>query len=405
MTGMLFKTFARQCFGPRYARLGRSLVLSGLLFAGLRMGAWRLAVAPFVLCLMSGAFSATVMGHALLAAENVHTLRHAQMLPLAPQHLVRPYVGVLGLYTLATKTAPLLAIVLAVSAWRWSLLPGVLLSACLGVLLAAVTLALRRPWLGLFWMVLLIFQLWHLAGTLALALLLALQMGLAVWLLGRLDGQALVRTARASAPQRKPHRHALIWRYFARYLSAHPNYLVNTLGLWGLALVLPLLLAPFGEARFVVPIGLALLTLNTPLGILLSCDPALTRAVRMLPNQVRRFCLPYGCLLCALGLCSDAIFLASWRLQTHTFDVALLGTAPLFVIQSAVLTVWLEWRHPLRKWRIESDLWHHPRKYLVVGIMLCLAALLGAWPWLSVPMWTLLALEALAIAWHCLRRA
>lgn len=45
MTGMLFKTFARQCFGPRYARLGRSLVLSGLLFAGLRMGAWRLALA------------------------------------------------------------------------------------------------------------------------------------------------------------------------------------------------------------------------------------------------------------------------------------------------------------------------------------------------------------------------
>ena len=39
----------------------------------------------------------------------------------------------------------------------------------------------------------------------------------------------------------------------------------------------------------------------------------------------------------------------------------------------AVLSVMLEWFFPVRGWKIESDLWHHPRKYVVPGIMLMLA--------------------------------
>jgi hypothetical protein len=47
--------------------------------------------------------------------------------------------------------------------------------------------------------------------------------------------------------------------------------------------------------------------------------------------------------------------------------------AVLFAILSAVLTVTLEIKFPLLDWKVESDLWHHPRKYVVPGIMLLLA--------------------------------
>ena len=42
---------------------------------------------------------------------------------------------------------------------------------------------------------------------------------------------------------------------------------------------------------------------------------------------------------------------------------------------SAAGSVFLEWYVPLRNWKIERDLWHHPRKYVVPGIIILLASL------------------------------
>ena len=57
-----------------------------------------------------------------------------------------------------------------------------------------------------------------------------------------------------------------------------------------------------------------------------------------------------------------------------------MGTVLLFAIQSAILSVILEWKHPIRGWKTESDLWHHPRKYLVPLAMLLMAAFVGTYP-------------------------
>ena len=61
--------------------------------------------------------------------------------------------------------------------------------------------------------------------------------------------------------------------------------------------------------------------------------------------------------------------------------------AVLVALQSAILSVLLEWFHPVRNWKIESDLWHHPRKYVVPLIMLLIAGGIGTWP---VGIWVLL---------------
>ena len=64
-------------------------------------------------------------------------------------------------------------------------------------------------------------------------------------------------------------------------------------------------------------------------------------------------------------------------------------TAVLIALQSAVLSVLLEWFHPVRNWKIESNLWHHPRKFAVPLIMLPVAGLIGMWP---VSIWVLLCI-------------
>lgn len=94
-----------------------------------------------------------------------------------------------------------------------------------------------------------------------------------------------------------------------------------------------------------------------------------------------------------------SIYLCSWQLinggliggASGSAAVTALWMALVFAFQSASLSVYLEWAHPIRGWKTESDLWHHPRKYIVPLLMLLAAALTGAWP-LLLWVWTAILL-------------
>ena len=127
------------------------------------------------------------------------------------------------------------------------------------------------------------------------------------------------------------------------------------------------------------PIGLAILCLNTPICTLLSCDPDLGQAIRMLPGQAGRFYRKYCLFIFAVNSIVASIYLCSWQIVNGGLNFVHVGTLLIFALQSAILSVMLEWKHPIRDWKTESDLWHHPRKYLVPLIMLLVAAFVGTW--------------------------
>ena len=144
----------------------------------------------------------------------------------------------------------------------------------------------------------------------------------------------------------------------------------------GVACILPHF---FGEAEdgAFVPIGFAILSVNTPLSVLLSCDPALEQAVRCLPGQKKAFCLPYGMFVFSVNLLVDAVFLCSYRVQTGGFGADAALFAVVFALLGAIGFVLLEWFFPIRGWKIESDLWHHPRKYIVPVLLAVIAGAVG----------------------------
>lgn len=72
-------------------------------------------------------------------------------------------------------------------------------------------------------------------------------------------------------------------------------------------------------------------------------------------------------------MAADVVFLCSWQIQKGSVTVHMIAGAVFFALQSAVLSVLLEWFYPIRGWKTESDLWHHPRKYVVPVVMLLLA--------------------------------
>ena len=218
----------------------------------------------------------------------------------------------------------------------------------------------------------------------------------AVLILWRADGYVFYQKESKKSHAVRQRKRASLWRYFFRYLSCHKNYLLNTAVMWCVAFVLPYFLREMAGLS-VLPVGFAILSLNTPICILLSCDPDLEQAVRFLPGQKRRFCIPYCLFIFLCNMAADVIFLCSWQIQNGSVTAHMIAGAVFFALQSAVLYVLLEWFYPIRGWKIESDLWHHPRKYVVPVVMLLLAGAVSSYPALLPVLLGLLAVEIIVL--------
>ena len=154
MMKMTGKAFAKKLFGARYERLSRTLLMDVIIFWGLYIAGFQVQIAASVRILMINAFTAGIMWQALSSRDNTVELKHMLMLPQQPKEFVFSYVAVLGGYTVLTKTGLLLAVLLAVSAWKPIELAGMAISMLHAVLMAAAAYSLRKYWYaGGFWAV------------------------------------------------------------------------------------------------------------------------------------------------------------------------------------------------------------------------------------------------------------
>ena len=394
MMKMTGKAFAKKLFGARYERLPRTLLMDVILFWGLYIADFQVQVAASVRILMISAFTAGVMWQALSSRDNAVELKHMLMLPGHGREFVFSYVAALGSYTILTKTGLLLAVLLAVSAWKPIEMIGVAISMLHAVLMAAAAYSLRKYWyMGGLWVAAIVSAILFLGSRTWFGLLLLANSFIAILILWKADGYAFYQGESEKSHAIKQRKRGSLWRYFFRYLSCHRNYLVNTAVMWCVAIVMPYFLREMA-GLFAVPVGFAILSLNTPICILLSCDRDLEQAVRFLPGQKRRFCIPYCLFIFSCNMAADVLFLLSWQIQNGGVTVLMIAGAVFFALQSAVLSVLLEWFYPIRGWKIESDLWHHPRKYVVPVVMLLLAGGACVWP---VMLYVLLALLAVEI--------
>lgn len=376
------KALSKQLLGAQYGRIGKSLLACLILFCALYAAEIQLVISPFVLFLTSTVFTAGAMWQALNAPHNAEMLQGAFLLPFENSQLTLAYSLAFSGYTLITKTALVWAVFFAVSKWSALQILAALFcgcNACFAAVAIYTLLGSKKYGAAWLWMISILGIVFWARQTAVVLAMAFVSLGMIIIHLFSVDPYIFYRPNHSHVVIRHASRKGSVFIYLLRYLLSNKSYLINTLGLVVIAGFLPLLLGQF-EGLNVMPLGFAILCLNTPICILLSCDPCLEQAVRALPGQAVRFCSCYWLFISTIHVVISAIYLCSWQVMRRNITALDFLMAVIFALQSALLSILLEWLRPIRNWKIESDLWHHPRKYVVPLLMMLIAAFVSIWP-------------------------
>lgn len=394
----LLKAFGEQLFGTKYERIAKSFIACVILFFAVRSAGMEAEIAPSVLLLTASAFSMGIMWQTLNSPGNADRMTGLFMLPFRNREMTCSLVLAFTGYTLITKTFPVLALFFAVHEWSVPQIAASLLCACNGCFSAAAWYAMTKEALGhrkkslfpvfLLWCGIIYSALFFVHETVIICFIAFTSMLLSFFRLLKADAYVFYHPVSAKLLIRHTKGTGSVFLYLTRYLMTNKNYLLNTAGLCVIAGAMPYISGQFGGAN-VMPLGFAVLCLNTPICILLSCDPGLERAVRTLPGQAERFCTKYCLFIFSVNMAVNSVYLISWQICKSGVNSTEIITAFVIALQSAVLSVLLEWLCPVRNWKIENDLWRHPRKYIVPLIMFFIAGLIGMW---SVSIWVFLCI-------------
>ena len=388
---MMFNAFGKKLFGSKYERLLKNLFISVVCFTGMKSADISLYVAPFIIYFSSFAFTFGIMVTALNSKDALEQHRHMVMMPFSDKSLIFSYISATGLYVLLTRTMMLWALIFSINKLDVKVLICAVLAGGSAVCLCAAVYANKKLRAVSFILMALligsIFVLRESFGEMNAFVMMGffgIAMLLSLLILNGADGYIFYDAAvsrGANAGKRISHKHNLVWTYLFRYLFSHKNYLVNSAVLLVLAVAIPFVLTdalPDKEiTKYFIYIGFAILSVNTPLYILISCDKDLEKGIRTLPGGGKTFLLPYGAFIFTYICTAYTVFLVSWNIKYSSVDARVIALGVILAVIGTIVATALEYCCPITKWENETDLWHHPRKYIVPVVVLLLGGLLG----------------------------
>ncbi len=364
---MLFDVFRRKLFGNGFEKILKYIIICTVVFFGLRMAEINLTIAPFIRYLMSSTFTAGIMWHSL-SSDNSAELNGIAALPFDKRSFTFSYISAYGLYTVITKSSLLMVVMFAVSAPDITEIIGSVICMLGGIFVTAGVYVMKKHRIIGFT--------WAAASVAAIfteyaVILLSVDLIAAMLVLLTADPYNFINSFSAGAAIKSSRRHS-VWRYLFRYMTARKNYLINTAAMWIVGIVFPFLLRESGADAF-LPMGFAVLSINTPLCALISADHSLRETIDFLPSGARMFCLPYFSFIALNNMIAYTFYLVSFWLQAGGLDIKNIVLAVIFALLSAFGSVIMEMKFPLTEWKTDSDLWHHPRKYIVPAILILIA--------------------------------
>lgn len=399
---MMCKCFCKKLLGEKYDRLYKDLFISLIVFFAIKNADYNIYIAPAVLYIISWSFTFGVMWQALSSDDNLRNIMNMFMLPFDKNKLILSYMVSLGAYTLFTKTIFVLSLIFAVCSFKIVIVISCILCILNAIVMATSIFAVRkRKILSIIWCIASIILIFIGKNEILFAGLQGANILISFFILSSIDAYSFYKDESSNNKIVKNSKQS-VWMYFFRYLSCHKNYLFNTAALWCIACILPYFYKQMNGQEFTA-IGFAVLSLNTPICILISCDRDLQQAIIMLPGQKRAIYFPYCLFIFLFNIIINTIFLISWQFQIGGITMKTIFISLYFAMQSSLCAVIMECFFPIRNWKIESDLWHHPRKYVIPLIMVVIAMLVCIYQNLIYFLMFILIIEFIYFYYECRR--
>lgn len=155
--------------------------------------------------------------------------------------------------------------------------------------------------------------------------------------------------------------------YFFEIFTSNRVYTVNALFV-PVLIIFMLVNAPAVSPFMLLPILSTIGGINTPLTSMVSADGDLRKQVAMLPSKITTIKMYFSFLF---------IYFAIMNLIIHSLFYLIVKENILFLmifslvatLYEAFFFVFIEFKFPITNWKITSDIWKHPRKYISLVVL------------------------------------
>ena len=375
----MYKLLARKLLGDRYSSALKTVLIAAIMGFGLHGSGFVLPMAQSVLIFTAVCFTGTIVIQTLSSKDNARCLRGLFAMPHDDRRCLREYAAAVGAYVLFTKASILIAllfafvklsptdIVIFILSFLYALFGG----------FAAFGLFRRLPLISLL-IAVVPFSLALLLPQPVPAIIALAAADAAVILLFsmlHMDDFYVQDSAKGKAKHSSRSPKLIVPRYIIRYMLSNKSFLISTLFITGFGCFFAVMTEQQGFPMG-CGIGLAFVSMNSPLATVVSSNRSLDRKLKALPDKTMQFFVPYAALVFCFDILVFAVFLTIFAIAGGQVDIRAFLAAGLFAVESAVCTAFLEDRFPITKWKSEPDLWRNPRKYILPLIFVLEAGLI-----------------------------
>jgi len=365
------KLFNRMMMGRTYLPLMISFVVSLFIYVVIATSNVHLNVKPFFFYASTGLFTFFIARQTIQSMIKDRKFNSILQLPFIKNHFLFSLACSTYLYVLGTKTLVLFAIFSSVMNPKLDIIISgflIIISCCIHGILFALPKK-RLPILSVSSLIICGGLSWFERHDLVLVIsLISILLAGVIYI--KKDPYDFIQST-FSYKQKAHIARGNFYTYLYRYFIFHKNYLTNSVFILVLAILLPFMFVETKMGSFYL-LGLGILSINTPMSILFSSNRSILEKVKSLPNQKAKLILPYFLLLFIWNFIPSLIYLVLSKFFGQPYEIEHFLLVICLVILNSVGVILLEWYFPIKNWHVESDLWHHPRKYVMPGILMIL---------------------------------
>lgn len=380
----MYDLMAPKLFGLKYKKLFYSIIVALAIGMGLKGLEYTIDISDKMLLFMNMAFSGAIMLQYMTSLDNGKYLRDVFAMPFDRKDFILGYAASMGLYVIGTKTSVILAVFYAFS--DLTVMDIVMLAVesvaiCLGSMVVYACTK-QRFYISTLVLIVMVASCFVITSGIAAIVFYAVVAALFETVLLTLDPYCFMvidksglNTKSEVSGSASGGSNLMVSKYILRYLMSNKSNLLNIVLMLGFASVLVFTMKDAGVSGTMY-IGLAMITVNTPLQIIVSASRDLRKKLKSMPNEVKGFYIPYATTLFVIYLVSYALFLVIMFVLKMEIPPLAIPAAIVFALEASAGTSFMEYKYPLTKWSVETDLWHHPRKYIVPAVLILEAGLL-----------------------------